>query len=75
MSWRCDYCGKGRLKGHRVSHAKNRTIRHFKANLHRRRVIEQGKEVVRLLCTRCLKKAKRPEQKSSTKNKKDKQAS
>lgn len=59
MSYRCDYCHKGAQRGHRVSHAKNRTLRRFKPNLHWRRVIEHSTVVRRLLCTRCLRKAEK----------------
>ena len=57
MSMRCDHCGKGYQRGHKVSHAKNRMLRRFKPNLHWRRVMEHGMTIRRLLCTRCLKKA------------------
>ncbi|HLD34573.1 MAG TPA: bL28 family ribosomal protein [Patescibacteria group bacterium] len=50
MSMICDNCGKGRQRGHRVSHAKNRSIHFFKPNLHR--------HLGRLLCARCIKKTK-----------------
>ncbi|MBI2309327.1 hypothetical protein HYU89_00325 [Candidatus Collierbacteria bacterium] len=60
MSLTCDNCGKGRQRGHRVSHAKNRSIHFFKPNLHRHRVLEKGIAVIRVLCSHCLKKLKRP---------------
>ncbi|HCS78193.1 TPA: 50S ribosomal protein L28, partial [Patescibacteria group bacterium] len=34
---KCANCGKGIMIGHRVSHAKNRTRRIFKPNLHKSR--------------------------------------
>lgn len=67
MSMRCNYCGKGKQRGHSVSHAKNRHLRRFKPNLHRRRVVEQGEIVRRLLCMKCLKKAEKVGQKVSVK--------
>jgi large subunit ribosomal protein L28 len=66
MSFHCDYCSKGYQRGHRVSHAKNRTLRRFKPNLHWRRVVERGASIRRLLCTRCLRKAEKPEQKKDS---------
>lgn len=63
MALRCDHCDKGSDWGHNVSHAKNRTQRIRKPNLHAARVIEDGKVVKRVLCTKCLRAAKRPERK------------
>ena len=60
MAYQCDYCAKTVDRGHNVSHAKNRTKRLRKPNLHQARVVEHGKTVKRLLCTKCLKKAQRP---------------
>ncbi len=62
MSMICDSCGKGRRRGHRVSHAKNRSIRFFKPNLHR--------HLGRLLCTRCIKKAKKAKSENAQNSKK-----
>ena len=60
MAYKCDYCDKGVDRGHLVSHAKNRTKTVRKPNLHNARVLENGKTVRRKLCTKCLRKAKRP---------------
>jgi len=61
MAYICDNCGRGSDYGHNVSHAKNRTRRIRRPNLHGARVIEGGKVVKRTLCTKCLRAAKRPE--------------
>ncbi len=62
---KCDNCGKGIMIGHNVSHAKNRTRRIFKPNLHKAR-IWMGSGYRRMkLCTKCLrilKKASKPTQ-------------
>jgi large subunit ribosomal protein L28 len=51
---KCDNCGKGIMYGHNVSHAKNRTRRIFKPNLHSARIlIGAGYKTMRL-CTKCL---------------------
>lgn len=47
---KCDNCGKGVMYGHNVSHAKNRTRKIFKPNLH----VYKGMR----LCTKCLRKVK-----------------
>ena len=47
------------MYGHNVSHAKNRTKRLFKPNLHAARIaVEEGMKRVRL-CTKCLRLFKR----------------
>lgn len=55
----CQNCGKGILRGHRVSHAKQRTKRIFKPNLHYAKIKIKGIKKRLLLCTKCLKKLKK----------------
>lgn len=55
----CQHCGKGKLKGHKVSHAKQRTIRFSKPNLHWQRVVIDGLKKRLLLCTKCTRQLKR----------------
>lgn len=51
---KCDFCLKGVQYGHKVSHAKNRSNRAFKPNLHATRVVV-GTTMKRVkLCTKCL---------------------
>jgi ribosomal protein L28 len=57
----CEYCGKSVGYGNLVSHAKNRTKTARKPNLHYVRVMENGQEIRRRLCTTCLHKATRPD--------------
>lgn len=54
MSQRCDRCGKGPMTGNNVSHSKVRTRRRFMPNLHTTTVLVAGREVRKLLCTRCI---------------------
>ena len=56
---KCDNCGKGVMYGHEVSHAKNRTRRLFKPNLHSARIITDGIGKRVRLCTKCLRKLKK----------------
>lgn len=53
MAAQCFNCGKGVMYGHNVSHAKNRTRKIFKPNLHSARVLigDMYKRVK--LCTKC----------------------
>ncbi len=61
---KCDNCGKGIMYGHNVSHAKNRTRKIFKPNLHRSRVKVSGVYKTMRLCTKCLRLFKAPKVKS-----------
>ncbi len=54
MGAKCYNCGKGVMYGHNVSHAKNRTRKIFKPNLHSARVFVDGSYKRVKLCTKCL---------------------
>ena len=54
MAAKCFNCGKGIMYGHNVSHAKNRTGRVFKPNLHTVRLSVGGARKTMRLCTKCL---------------------
>ena len=43
------------MYGNLVSHAKNRTKRTFKPNLHKKTVVFNGKKMNAKLCTKCIK--------------------
>ncbi|MCK4911524.1 MAG: 50S ribosomal protein L28 [Thermodesulfovibrionales bacterium] len=51
---RCQVCGKGRVVGNNVSHAKNRTKRQIFPNIQRMRVVLDGRPQRAHVCTRCL---------------------
>ncbi len=51
---KCANCGKGVMYGHNVSHAKNRTRKIFKPNLHAARIFVNGNRRKIRLCTKCL---------------------
>jgi large subunit ribosomal protein L28 len=59
MAMICDNCGKGIMHGHLVSHAKNRTNRTWKPNLHKKTIVFNGKKMNAKLCTRCIKMFKK----------------
>lgn len=61
MALQCDNCGKGVMFGHNVSHAKNRTNRTFKPNLHSARILVGTMRETRRLCTKCQRMYKRLE--------------
>lgn len=54
----CDICGKGRDVGHNVSHAKNRSQRIRKPNLHTHRMATVTGKLKMKLCTKCKRLAK-----------------
>ncbi len=56
MSYVCELTGKRRLKGHRVSHANNRTIHFQQPNLHERALFvpEINQSIKVRLCTKAL---------------------
>jgi len=51
---KCYNCGKGIMVGHNVSHAKNRTRKVFKPNLHNAKIMVNGRSMKVRLCTKCL---------------------
>lgn len=55
MSYICDYCGKGRIIGSNVSHAKNRTRRLFLPNLQKLKVLYLGQKKAVKFCSKCIK--------------------
>ncbi len=59
MGMKCANCGKGSMYGHNVSHAKNRTKKKFKPNLHSTRVVLNGTASRVRLCTKCLRMYKK----------------
>lgn len=59
MALQCANCGKGVMYGHNVSHAKNRTRKIFRPNLHAARVVVGGNSKRVRLCTKCLRMYKK----------------
>ena len=59
MAMKCASCGKGVMYGHNVSHAKNRTRKIFKPNLHSAKVVVEGIGKRMRLCTKCLRMYKK----------------
>lgn len=55
----CEVCGKGIMRGHKVSHAKQRTKKIFKPNLQTVRVVVDGRKRKMKVCTKCLRTLKK----------------
>lgn len=58
MSRVCSICGKGKMSGHNVSHAKNRTNRVWLPNVQKVKVEENGTLKSKYVCTKCMKTLK-----------------
>jgi len=50
----CDICGKGRLVGHNVSHANNKTQKVSRPNLQTIKILINGAARKARVCTRCI---------------------
>ncbi|NQT48302.1 MAG: 50S ribosomal protein L28 [Chloroflexi bacterium] len=51
---KCEICGKAPRTGFNVSHSKRHTKRRWLPNVHRSKVIVNGKKRRLKICTRCL---------------------
>jgi large subunit ribosomal protein L28 len=52
---KCEYCNKHTQFGRNKSHSQKRTLRKFKVNLQKTKVVENGILVKRTLCAQCIK--------------------
>ena len=50
----CTMCGKGKLKGHLVSHSNIKTNRQYNANVQKVKLEVDGKKTKEYVCTRCM---------------------
>ncbi len=55
MARSCDICGRGSLKGHKVSHSNIKTIRRQALNLQSKMIDGKKKRV----CTKCIRTMKK----------------
>jgi len=51
---RCRICGKGPHVGNTVSHANNKSKRRFEPNLHRQKIILDGRITHARICSTCI---------------------
>jgi large subunit ribosomal protein L28 len=54
MAFACDFCGKTRLKGHKVSHSNIKSRKWQEPNLQPVRIILEGRPQRARACTRCI---------------------
>lgn len=58
MSYKCSICGKGSVTGNSYSHSHMKTKRTFKPNLHKQKVVLEGKTQTTYVCSKCMKSGK-----------------
>lgn len=58
MAYRCDLCGKGRQKAHKVSHSNIKTRKWQEPNLQSVRASVDGQTKRVRVCTRCIRSGK-----------------
>jgi len=58
MAQKCDICGKRRMVGFKVAHSNRKTKRRWLPNLHKMKVLVDGKVKRINVCTKCLKTGK-----------------
>lgn len=58
MAYRCDLCGKGRQKAHKVSHSNIKTRKWQAPNLQSVRAVVDGRTQRVRACTRCIRTGK-----------------
>ena len=58
MSRKCDVCGKGTLKGNKVSHSNIKTKTLWMPNLQKVKAVVDGSVKKVQVCTRCIRSGK-----------------
>ncbi|MFC1501381.1 50S ribosomal protein L28 [Elusimicrobiota bacterium] len=58
MSFKCAICGKGPTAGKSISHSHKASLRTFRPNLQRQKMIVKGKVVRNYVCTSCIRSGK-----------------
>lgn len=53
---KCEHCGKTTSFGRNRSFSMKATPRTFRPNLHKVKVMENGRQVQKILCSKCLKR-------------------
>lgn len=55
---KCEICGKSVQFGNNVSHSNKKTSKMWKPNIKKIRVLENGRNFKRSVCTRCIRSGK-----------------
>ncbi len=59
MSKVCEVCGKGKMKGNKVSHSNRKAIKHWDVNLQETVMEIDGEQKKVRACTKCIKTSKK----------------
>lgn len=54
MALRCEICGKGPVAGKSISHSHKTTNRRFLPNVHKVKLVREGRVQRAKVCSRCL---------------------
>jgi len=55
MAYKCKICGKGPKSGRSYSHSNKSSLRKFRPNLQKQKIILDGKVTTCYVCTTCIK--------------------
>ncbi|HOJ85815.1 MAG: 50S ribosomal protein L28 [Elusimicrobiales bacterium] len=55
MAYKCKICGKSAKSGKSYSHSNKASIRKFKPNLQKQKIVLDGKTTTCYVCTTCIK--------------------
>ncbi|MBP7795771.1 MAG: 50S ribosomal protein L28 [Elusimicrobiales bacterium] len=55
MAYKCKICGKSARSGKSYSHSNRSSLRKFKPNLQRQKIVLDGKVTTCYVCTTCIK--------------------
>jgi len=58
MSYKCTICSKKTVSGSSFSHSHMKTKRTFKPNLHKQKLVLEGKTQTAYVCSKCMKAGK-----------------
>ncbi len=64
MAYKCKICGKGPVAGNSYSHSHIATKRTFRPNLHKQKIVLDGKVQSVYVCTACIRSGKAPRPKA-----------
>lgn len=58
MAYKCEICGKSSKSGRTYAHSNKSTLRKFRPNLQKQKIVLNGKTLTAYVCTKCIKAGK-----------------
>ncbi len=55
MAYRCEICGKSSKSGRTYAHSNKSSLRKFRPNLQKQKIVLNGKTLTTYVCTKCIK--------------------